>query len=45
MVVNLGGPEVREVLGPCSQREARQVLDLVAEHDGALLEGWRRFHG
>lgn len=44
VVVNLHGPVVREVLGPCSEREARQVLDLSGENGAALLEGWRRFH-
>lgn len=45
VVVNLHGPELREILGPCSQRDARRVLNLVAEHGATLLEGWRRFHG
>ena len=45
MVVNLHGPELREVVGPCSERDTRRVLALVAEHKVALLEGWRRFHG
>ncbi len=45
VVVNLHGPELREVIGPCSKRDARRVLGLVAEHGAALLEGWRRFHG
>lgn len=45
VVVNLQGPEVREVVGPCSRRDARRVLDLVVEHRKALLEAWRRFHG
>lgn len=44
VVVNLHGPVVREVLGPCSEREARRVLDLSGENGAALLEGWRRFH-
>ena len=33
MVVNLLGPEVREVIG-CGEQEARQVLRRVAEHRG-----------
>lgn len=45
VVVNLHGPELREVVGLCSQCDARRVLDLVAEHGASLLEGWRRFHG
>ena len=45
VMVNLHGPAVREVVGLCSEREARQVLDLAGEHAAALLEGWRRFHG
>lgn len=44
VVVNLHGQELRAVIGPCSQRDARRVLDLVAEHGTVLLEGWRRFH-
>ena len=44
VVVNLHGPVVREVLGPCSEREARRVLDLSEENGATLLEGWRRFH-
>ena len=44
-VVNLHGPAVREVVGPCSERDARRVLDLAREHGAALLEGWGRFHG
>lgn len=44
VVVNLYGPVVREVLGPCSEREARRVLDLSGENGAVLLEGWRRFH-
>ncbi len=43
VVVNLLGPEVREVIG-CGEHEARQVLRLVAEHRGVLMDGWRRFH-
>lgn len=45
VVVNLHGPAVREVVGPCTPRDARRVLDLAAEHHAALLEAWRRFHG
>ncbi len=45
VVVNLQGPEVREVVGPCAQRDARRVLDLAAEQHAALLDAWRRFHG
>lgn len=45
VVVNLHGPEVREAVGACSEREARRALDLAREHRAALLEGWRRIHG
>jgi len=44
VVVNLLGPEVREVIG-CNEREAGRVLRLVADHQMALLEAWRRYHG
>jgi hypothetical protein len=43
-VVNLVGPEVREVLG-CDDREARRVLRLITRHQEELLEAWRNFHG
>ena len=39
------GPEVREVVGPCSERDARRALDLTREHRAALLEAWRHIHG
>ena len=45
VVINLHGPEVREVVGPCMQRDARRVLDIAAAHHAALLEAWGRFHG
>lgn len=45
VVVNLHGPHLREVVGPCSQRDAKRVLELAEQHGAALLEGWRRFHG
>jgi len=44
VVVNLLGPEMREVIG-CNEPEARRVLRLVAEHRTALMEAWRRLHG
>jgi hypothetical protein len=44
VVVNLLGPELREVIG-CNEMEARRVLRLVAEYREALLEAWRRWHG
>lgn len=44
VVVNLHGLEVQEVVGPCTQREARLALHLAAEHHAALLKVWRRFH-
>lgn len=28
VVVNLHGPEVREVIGPCAKSDTRRVLDL-----------------
>ena len=45
VVVNLHGPEVREVVGPCAERDARRVLGLARGHRAALLEAWRRIHG
>ncbi len=45
VVVNLQGPEVREVIGPCARHDARRVLDFAVEHREVLLEAWRRFHG
>lgn len=45
VVVNLDGPAVREVVGPCAERDARWVLDLAGEHRAMLLEGRSRFHG
>ena len=39
VVVNLHGPVMREVLGPCSEHEARRVLDLLGENSVVLLEG------
>ena len=45
VVVDLRGPEVREVVGPCAERDARWVLDFARERRAALLEAWRRIHG
>ena len=45
VVVNLRGQVVREVIGPCSERDARRALDLAREHRAALLKAWRRIHG
>lgn len=45
VVVDLHRPELREVVDLCSKRDARRVLDMVAEHGTALPEGWKRFHG
>ena len=45
VVVTLDGPAVREIVGACSDREARRILDLVREHQAVLLEAWRRIHG
>jgi hypothetical protein len=44
VVINLIEVEVREVIA-CDEREARRVLRLVAGHQGALMDAWRRFHG
>jgi len=44
VVVDLLGPEVREVIG-CNEREARRVLRLVADRQIMLVEAWRRYHG
>ncbi|EGY01898.1 hypothetical protein AZA_88333 [Nitrospirillum viridazoti Y2] len=44
VVINLVGMELREVIG-CTEREARRILQLVAEHQEALLKEWRRIHG
>ena len=44
VVVDLLGPEVREVIG-CNEREARRVLRLVADRQVMLIEAWRRYHG
>ena len=44
VVVDLLGPEVREVIG-CNEREARRVLRLVADRQVTLMEAWRRYHG
>jgi hypothetical protein len=45
VVVNSHGPEAREVVSPCAERDARWVLDLAREHRAALPEVWRRTHG
>jgi len=44
VVVNLLGPEVREAIG-CAEPDARRVLRLVDQHQGALMEAWQRYHG
>jgi len=44
IVISSIGPEVREVIG-CTGPDARRVLRLVAAHQDALTEEWRRFHG
>jgi hypothetical protein len=44
VVINLTGPEVREVIG-CDEREARRVLRLVGGYQQVLMDAWRRFHG
>ena len=45
VMVDLRGPAVREVVGPCLRRDTRRVLDLAVAHRAALLEAWGRFHG
>ena len=49
VVVNLLGaaerPELREIIGRCTEPEARRVLRLVVEHRAALTEAWERYHG
>ncbi len=44
VVVNLFGPDVREVIG-CGQREAARAKQLIAENRMMLLAAWRRIHG
>jgi hypothetical protein len=44
VVINLIELEVRETIG-CDEREARRVLRLIADHQGTLMDAWRRFHG
>ena len=44
VVINLILPEIREAIG-CDEREARRVLRLIADHQVALMDAWRRFHG
>lgn len=44
VVVNLLGPEVRGAVG-CGEPDARRALQLVADHQTALMEAWRRHHG
>jgi hypothetical protein len=43
-VVDLIGPEVREMIN-CGEREARRALRLIEEHQGELMDAWRRLHG
>lgn len=43
VMVNLLGPEVREAIG-CTEPEARRVLRLIADHQRALMEAWKRYH-
>lgn len=44
VVINLLGPEVREVVG-CSEQDARRALRLAEENRAQLLVAWRRIHG
>jgi hypothetical protein len=44
VVIDVIRLDAREVIG-CEERDARQVLRVIAEHQAALLEAWRRMHG
>jgi hypothetical protein len=41
----LGSVKVREVVGRCTEREARQVLALAEIHQQTLQDAWKRIHG
>lgn len=43
-VVNLHGPELREMIGG-TLRDAHRAQHLVAAHRTNLLAAWRRIHG
>ncbi len=43
VVVNLIGPEVREVLR-CGEREAARAKQIVGENEIALMKAWRELH-
>jgi hypothetical protein len=43
-VIDLIELKVRESIG-CDEREARRILRLIAGHQEALMDAWRRFHG
>jgi hypothetical protein len=44
VVINLIGPEVRELIG-CNEAEARRVLRLIDGDRETLMVAWRRLHG
>jgi hypothetical protein len=44
VVINLVGMELCEAIG-CTEREARRILQVIAEHQETLLTEWRRIHG
>jgi len=44
LVINLIGPRIREAIN-CSERDARRVLRLIEDHQGELMDAWRRLHG
>ena len=44
VVVNLLGPEVREVIGG-DFRDASRALRIVSTRRAQLMEAWRRVHG
>lgn len=46
VVINVAGlVEVREVVGPCTEREARRALAVAEDHRETLLEAWKQIHG
>ena len=44
VVVTLAGPDVREAVG-CKEADVRRAIDLVADHQAALMEAWKSYHG
>jgi hypothetical protein len=46
VVINVAGlVEIREVVGPCAERDARRALALAEAHQEMLLEAWKKHHG